>query len=91
MRRSCLIWHLAKSCRLAFFGARHGRVYLCRVLEAARLNHNVTLRRKRESMSMSKEFEVFISPTRPRVFWGMACGEYCGGHVSLRCCMIVDA
>ena len=37
-------------------------MYLCRVLEAARLNHNVTLRRKRESMtSMSKEFEVFIS------------------------------
>ena len=37
-------------------------MYLCRVLEAARLNdHNVTLRRKRESMTMSKDFEVFIS------------------------------
>ena len=36
-------------------------MYLCRLLEAARLNHNVTLRRKRESMTMSKESEVFIS------------------------------
>ena len=69
------------------FLERHGLMYLRRVLEAARLSHNVTLRRKRESMTMSKELQdwsCLFPPAKPRVFWGLACGAYCGGHVSLR-------
>ena len=37
-------------------------VYVCRALEAACMSHNVTVGRKRESRTMSKEVEAVYSP-----------------------------